>query len=192
MRTSRLSLVSTMVLSLLGGVGLAATAQEDGGAAVTGKSEATAFEGNTVSVWRPYDRGKLKFIGDEGKRALRGESWQVQVTDVSDPRLAGTWRKVINSDTYVGGPSVWSSAARIDNSAGSWLGRLTGWRGPDEVGYGNAFSPWHSQGVFTGTGAYEGLTAVILMMDTGAHSIQGVVFPGVVPEVPEYPEPPTE
>jgi hypothetical protein len=117
--------------------------------------------------------------------SCRDEGLEVRFEDVSDPRLAGTWRTVINRDVYRDSVSdVWTSAARIDNAEGSWLGHFTGYLDPDD-------GRWYHQGILTGTGAYEGLTAIVFKTNTGAMSydVHGMVFPGDLPEAPDLPEP---
>ena len=42
----------------------------------------------------------------------------------------------------------------------------------------------------TGSGAYEGLTAMVFLEYAGGtYHVHGMVFPGELPEAPEYPQP---
>ena len=96
----------------------------------------------------------------------RGYTWQSTVSDVSDPRLVGTWYNSVDGDHYTnpgGGASptfdAWTH--RIENDEGAWQGSLVGIDFPDGE---------RSDGplVLIGEGAYEGLTAVTIVRIGGA------------------------
>ena len=189
-----------VIVALFGGfllAGVLTTPQSDemAPAAVTESpspvsKQAAAFDG-THPYGTKYQPGKS--TAEDGVIVKRGDGYEfrLELKTVSDPRLAGTWRNIFNEDAYLTDASsewtgVWTRATRIDNAEGSWLGELTGYRDPDD-------NRWHHQGILTGKGAYEGLAAIVFIDDNGiqskTYSLHGLIFPGELPEAPEYPEP---
>ena len=181
MRILRLSVVGNGDPEyLVGGLASVALALDDAETAQTASHEAAVFDG-AMRYPSKYLVGTSEAL-PEGKLAKRGDGWEFRDVELSDPRLAGTWLTIINEDHYATASGVWTTARRIDNSEGSWLGHF--------VGYRDAHSGWHHQGILTGTGAYEGLTAIVFMEDMGGtYDVHGMIFPGELPEAPEYPEP---
>ena len=181
MRRSRSSLMAAVILVLLGGLGAVVAAQDDAASERVVSHEAAFFDG-TVRYPGRYLRGTTESLPEELKLLKRGDGWEFRGVELSDPRLGGTWRTISNEDSYIRAGGVWTQARRIDNAAGSWLGHFTGYRDSD--------GRWLHQGTLAGVGAYEGLTAIVFMEDTGGtYDIQGMVFPGELPEAPDYPEP---
>lgn len=179
MRALRLAATATVVVAVLSGLGGVAVAQDtpDADQAVSG--EAAYFDGTVVYPGR-YLTGTSE--AEDLKLTKRGDGWEFRDVELSDPRVSGTWRAVNNEDSYYAAGGVWTQARRIDNAAGSWLGDFTGYRSPS--------GRWMHQGTLTGSGAYEGLSAIVFMEDTGqtTYHVHGMVFPGGLPETPDYPE----
>ncbi len=108
----------------------------------------------------------------------------VQDYDVvsSDPRLSGQLSLRLGYDTIFGvpGTSAFAGIGRIENDEGAWEGPSRG------VGYPDT-NDTYTQVVLTGSGAYEGLTAVL---DTNnatnqlVYEFEGSIFPGALPALP--------
>jgi hypothetical protein len=113
----------------------------------------------------------------QGVLTLRDYGEQGRLADIYDPRLAGSYRMILDQDFQAAerGSSVWMASGRIDSAEGSWLEHFTGSRHPGDL--------WYHQGAMSGTGAYEGLPALVLFEDTGpSYRVHGMVFPGDLPE----------
>jgi hypothetical protein len=104
--------------------------------------------------------------------------------EVSDPRFSGNNYSVHHYYKYDAKPTwgVRSNSSVITNEHGTWVGEQ-GW------GYQH---PEHGAmrytGLFHGTGDYEGLTALMILSQDSfglALDIEGVIFPGELPPVPE-------
>lgn len=93
----------------------------------------------------------------------RGRGWIVPqiVTEVSDPRLDGDWSWGWNEDDYTSGPgpeaNIVTIVWRVENDEGAWQGSQTFAR------FGEAWPD--TQVVLTGEGAYEGLSAVMAVLE---------------------------
>jgi hypothetical protein len=102
--------------------------------------------------------------------------------ELSDPRLSGeVWsvHDYRDFNGYSSGARVTSATMGIDNDGGSWAGTIRGYEVP-----GN--DDWHAVIDLTGSGGYEGLSAMLMMLDQGSYwDIQGMVYPG---EPLPYPE----
>ena len=96
MRTLRLSLVGTVMLALLGGLGVVAVAQEEG-------TEPTGVVINIVAMSDP---------------GVRPATWTFQA---SDPRLSGTATVAFTIEDYPGA-TLEALALRVVNDEGSWVG----------------------------------------------------------------------
>ena len=147
--------------------------------------KATGFTG--TSTWGlQYEEGRE--VAGEGKVSMLGAAWQMTLSDMSDPRMNGKLRIAYNEDFYGVQGRVSSFTTRIDNELGSWLGTGEEYFGTTSMDllFGQAF--------YRGTGAYEGLSAMVFMQGRGVDGLDyyGIVFPGEMPEVPEMPEPPAE
>jgi hypothetical protein len=81
------------------------------------------------------------------------------VTDVSDPRLDGTWHATAVDDVYSGpgsdGLIIGTWTQRIENADGAWQGSHQSIDFPDGQVEGGSDGLY----VMIGEGAYEGLTA---------------------------------
>lgn len=187
---------ASIILALVGGVllaGILAAPQGDEVAPATVPEPATtaapldvAYFDGTVPYPGQYLHGTTEA---EGVKLLkRGDGWEFRDVELSDPRLNGTWRTIMNRDSYVAAGGVWTTARRVDNEAGYWLGHFTGYATPD--------GRWLHQGTLSGAGAYDGLTAIVFMEDNGAdvnnagtYRIHGMTFRGELPDAPEFPQP---
>ena len=190
MRTVQMSLVGTVVLALLGAMGGAALAQDEPAAIeevgrpdeeapvtathVTSTPIDHASDDSGVELWTD-ERGVEHF---HGFRAFSTDEW-------SDPRLPSDSAMVENFDIYRtddGTQVVGMSAIRLDGPNGSWTGTATSlYSLPDGTGSGVM--------VLTGEGAYEGLFAVLMGDPSG---MDGYIFEGEMPPMPDPPEPTTE
>ena len=99
------------------------------------------------------------------------------MTEISDPRLDGTWDWAWNEDDYTG-PQVANIVTiilRIENDEGAWQGADTVVRFGDEE--------WDVQFVLAGEGANEGLTAAMAWYDSPTcPNIRGYILELGVPE----------
>jgi len=182
MRKLRLASAALLVLALLGVQTGTLTALDDDTAQVASHA-AAVFEGNVFGLSSPLS-GTIETL-PEGRMVKRGDLYEGHA-DYPDPRLSGTQRVIVNEDFHVsadGVSSVLTSAWRIDNAEGSWLGDFTG--------YSDSEGRWHNQGLLTGTGGYEGLWALLIEDQTanGTYDVHGMIFPGGLPEAPVLPEP---
>jgi hypothetical protein len=141
---------------------------------VTGTLVDQSSDDSAVESWTD-ERGVEHYYGF---RAFSTNEW-------SDPRLPPESAMVENYDIYQtddGTQVVGLSAVRLDGPDGSWTGTATSlYSLPD--GTGSGFM------VLTGEGAYEGLSAVLQGDPTG---LDGYIFEGELPPMPDPPEPPAE
>jgi hypothetical protein len=125
------------------------------------------------------------FVPDGEMTIERGRdyTWQSSVSDVSDPRLDGTWYNSINGDTYTlpggdPGPTFDAWTHRIENDEGAWQGSLL------EIDFADGES-FDGNLVMIGEGAYEGLTAVgIIQFGAACPNTRGYIIEGTIPEPP--------
>lgn len=115
--------------------------------------------------------------------------WWTFGWDASDPRLSGqgtairNWNESIATQTGIG-----TVTYVLVNEDGRWVGS----------GYSTTPMPKsYEMVVLHGENAYDGLTALILVTEdySAPHSdirLEGVIFPGEVPALPEPVEPPAE
>lgn len=112
----------------------------------------------------------------------RGFTWGGQI-ESTDPRFAGTHHFSWDGDTYTlasgdPGQQAFAEGHRIENAGGSWRGSSVGIVLPDG-------STVVGPAVLTGEGAYQGLTAVLLPMESPCF----LGWRGLVTEVPAPPVP---
>ena len=174
----------TMTMCLLLAATAPAAAQDEADSAAVSR-KATGFTG--TSTWGlQYEQGRE--VAGEGKMSMLGDASQMTLSDMSDPRMNGTLRIASNVDFHGLQGRVSSYSTRIDNELGSWLGTGHGYFATD-------VNLLFRQAFYRGTGAYEGLSAMVFMQaPRGREGLDyyGIVFPGDMPEVPEMPEPPAE
>ena len=185
MGTSRLFLAGVVTLALLGSVSGASMAQDDA------EAEYAAITG-TMGVVRSVTSPEIVTSPNVPQESGTGWVFEVVVRS-SDPRLAGDAVADHNYYAFVPGATggrVWSVAGRLTNDGGSWLLEGQGFAQPDE----DFTSNNHYVFRYTGESGYEGLSAMAFALPTGMGQwdIEGVLFPGPMPDFPDYPEPPAE
>jgi len=160
MRTLRMSLLGTVILALLGGVGglTLAQSEDEGSGRVTMEIVEWLGEGTDES----------------------GTYWNAARVEASDSRLSGTGTE--NWKCQEGtGFEVCVGTWRVENEGGTWLGRIEGF---------NHASGMYDWTVLEGQGGYEGLTALRVMISEGMESEPDVMEMVILDfEMPEQPEP---
>ena len=106
--------------------------------------------------------------------------------EASDPRLSGTEAYTKTLDYYPTlGFDVDATSRVLENDTGRWVGTGVGMEGVAI----SADMPRLSTAtvILHGEGAYEGLTAYLLMDEgaSGSATFAGVIFPGEMPPFPE-------
>ena len=127
MRTLRLSLVGAVILMLLGGLGGAAMAQEEGQSPlvthVTGTIIDTSYDDSMAEI--TYAPGDVNHVN--------GASYaETYVWD--DPRLPADKKLILNFVTYPDAGArfmVTRTSLRLDGPEGSWVGTGVGLMYPD-------------------------------------------------------------
>ena len=181
MRTLRLSLVGTVILVLLGGVGGAVLGQDEEAdlmapATVTGS--VVYIGGRQYGEVSPVD-GAVRQSG-----TIAAHAWEA-----SDPRLSGTEAYTKTVDYYPLGFYVDATSRVLQNDTGRWVGTGVGMEGvfiSDDM-------PLLSTAtvILHGEDAYDGLTAYLLLDEgtyDGSATFAGVIFPGEMPPFPETAE----
>lgn len=181
MRTWRLSLTGTIILTLLGGLSGAVAAQEDddegvplGLSRVTGtRAYSAQYQGPTAS-------------NDEDRWRYRGALFGY-ILEVDDPRLSGTEWSTWSKDTFPDesgrffgtGGALKTGSVEIVNDAGSWHGTAHGYQDP-------ATTSWFIEFDLAGTGAYEGYSALLHVTGPATRKdVNGFIFRGTWPEFPD-------
>jgi hypothetical protein len=172
MRTLRLSLVGTLMLVLLGGLGSAVVAQMDA------DPEAVYFTATGQVTDEGVAPGMLS-VGDLW--SWRDGAWTVEV-EASDPRASGTWSGFANADVddETGHGIEWGTL-RVENAGGTWVGPYTAmWYTPPE----GAFTA--ASGMLVGDGDYAGYTMnpwLDVLQNSPVGKFHGVIFKGQPPAV---------
>ncbi len=153
------------------------------------------FTAHVSQVTDCFSRDSEEII--DGVEHIYGTRCRTIVEDSSDPRFSGTWFVVNSEDGYGMGPevragseygyTVWTNEYRVENGDGAWQS--------DPVsGIEFAEREMMVAPVFTGEGAYEGLTAIVEMSDRetdvdGASdaSLRGAIFVGSPPPPSGFP-----
>ncbi len=173
MRTLRLSLVGTIILTLIGGLAGSVVAQgdEDGPAWVKLLAQEDCRMEASPGSFEP-GAGLAKTIRD---LPLACEN------TYSDARLSGTGHWLYSEDCFESGICVGWGTMVIDGSDGSWAGW---WHEiDDDETDGEDNTSFHI--VLTGAGAYEGLTAILFSLGVWEQfpDEYGVIYRGHPPEV---------
>jgi hypothetical protein len=117
-------------------------------------------------------------------RQYRGDTYLQPWTEVSDPRLEGTYTRSWDEDEYFQGPAFLSivvTTDRIENDEGAWQGSAVWYRPAEGEG---SFAPM----VMTGEGAYEGMTAILGFVEGyGECAVTGYIIEGGIPAPPVPP-----
>ena len=175
MHTLRLSLVGTVILMLLGGLGGLAVAQTaedadpDAADSVMTPELVTGTERCVSSnyTWRRE--------GDAEREYLTFEC----TNEASDPRVSGPAHGDFNTACYQPGCVFWGDY-EIDGTDGTWSGT---WRGTDDA----LLDLWSFMVALDGTGAYEGWSFLAHWQDggTGMAEFSGMIYPGPLPPFSE-------
>ena len=174
MRTVRLSLVGTVILSLVGGLGSVVMAQSEPEVA-TGPEHA----------WVTLVSEDCDFAGQDSSGEGDGFTWYhggTYTCDLvfSDPRVSGTLTGVYSDNCFgaAGLPCVFWDSEEITGPEGTWTGGV--W-GTVQAGEPQATS----LKVFTGSGAYEGLTFLLHGVGVlGEQDFYGLIYEGNLPPMP--------
>ena len=180
--------ISILAIGLLTGSAVGVAAQEE---------EAAAEPSTPAKVAGTIDSEPSDLVQEptetvvDGVLEVRGVIAEGDQFEMDDPRLSGTVTLAVNVDVHkvsdfediVAG----SFALRLDNEGGSWSGQGT------SVGHNGAgMSPEEALGldtwVLTGAGAYDGLSAILVVDPGGTEvAVDGVIFAGEMPPAPELP-----
>jgi len=187
MRTLRLTLVGTIILVLLSGLGLVVYAQSD-----EGNGPVTHFTGTRLSsVPDTTDEEWWEEDGIGHARVFR----VAETVEWSDPRLPSEKQNVANFDMYNIGEFrevPMTGTTLLEGPDGYWSGEFTT--------YCDAEGACHGMSAVTGHGAYEGLFAIFRdsspALDPDASSVamvetvfEGLIFEGERPPMPDPIEP---
>jgi hypothetical protein len=156
------------------------------GAVGSASGAVTEFKGH-IECGPPVRSETSKQAGDH--QEFRGGAWAPTATEMSDPRLAGTYTISSDTDVYPGSGSgqytLGSERWRIKTSEGAWETSFAYLEFPD--GYVSTVTT-----PLVGEGAYDGLFAIWeadFLGDAGcAWDIRGVIFPAAPPAPPIPPD----
>jgi hypothetical protein len=173
MRTLRLSLVGTVILALLGGLGGAVLAQMDV------DPEAVYFTA-TGQMTDAADADGMLSTAD-GIWSWRDGAYAIEV-EASDPRASGTLSFFANADHDLEtGHGIDWGTLRVENAGGTWVGPYTG------MGYASPEGRYSStSAMLLGDGDHAGYT-MSLWLDAFPGSpvgnVHGVIYKGQPPAV---------
>jgi hypothetical protein len=183
------SIISILAIGLLAGSAVGVAAQEEEAAAEP--STPTKVAGTIGQEAVELVQQPTETVVDDVME-VRGGVIEGLRFEMDDPRLTGTVTQAFNQDRHIKEsdsinimPSTFG--LRIENEAGSWSGQGTGFshRGatiPED----EAFSL--DTYLLTGAGAYEGLSAYLVVDPTeDPVTVEGAIFAGVMPPAPELP-----
>jgi hypothetical protein len=178
MHTLRVSLAGAAILALLGGMGAVTLAQSDSDAQESAESAPLSF---TMPYASQTASGLIEFL--EGRIRYPDNAFR-NPFEANDPRLRGELWSIHSWDTYEDSQgSVIVGRAGIDHESGAWQGTFHGYASPND-------EHLYYQLDLNGEGAYEGLSAMLFIIDNGtSFDVEGMVFSG---ELPPMPEPPAE
>lgn len=197
MRTIDTTTISILAIGLLAGSTVGVAAQDEAAAAepITPVQVTGAIE---LGGSADYGIVDVTWDDERGVEERRGGYWDDPI-ETDEPRLSGQLRSVLNMDTF-GGPvlggdgSVVTARTELVNDEGTWTGTLRGYSYPhSSAGFPQRDLIWHIE--LTGTGTYEGLSALLYAhgpISTLSLEVDGFVFPGVLPEYPDSFEVPTQ
>lgn len=144
-----------------------------------------SFTGRSSLV--PCEEATPVFGTVDGVVQTRGMDCHGTIT-ATDPRFEGTYLVASNADRYP--TSVFRSSLtvetvvrRVENADGAWQGSAT-ITADDMPASGEDGTIATETVVFTGEGAYAGLTAVVVFMPFVNATLRGVIFPGSPPPPP--------
>ena len=184
--------ISILAAGLLAGsaVGVAAQDEEAAVELTTPVKVAGAIQGGGDVIQPPTETVV------DGVLEVRGFYLTGDALEMDDPRISGSISVTFNADVHK--VSDFSEIVletveqRIDNDDGSWQGQGTlllhaGAEIPEEDVINLLTMP------MTGSGAYEGLSAYLLIdFSEDPVAVEGVIYEGELPPFPELPAPETE
>ena len=205
MRARRLYLAGAATAALLGWTGVSSVAQEDVAppAEVQGIVSCGGYfqDGHTSNViLGPVGEGSLV------RRETRGSLSRIDVDEMNDPRLSGTWTVYQSWNEYVWpgvaleqgmSPAVFTSTMRIVDDLGAWQASDVSAYVPGVLEPSD--SPAWEPLVLTGDGAYEGLIGAMWVRqrnvdcncwaveDPCTWDVRGFVLEDELPPLPEVP-----
>lgn len=176
MSTLRLSMAGSVILALLGGMAAVALAQAESAAEESAESVPLSF---TMPYANPTDSGPVELL--DGRIRYSDNAYRIPF-ETDDPRLGGELWSVHSWDTYRDSQgSVIVGRAGIDHQTGGWQGTFRGYATPPN-------ERLYYQLDLTGKGDYEGLSAMLFIIDNGtSFDVEGMVFAGGLPPLPEPP-----
>ena len=176
MKGLKTALVVAISAGLLAGSALGVAAQD----AAPGPEAATLVSGELIRSTDPaMDCGQAVFETVEGNAEYTRERGRVcgATTEMSDARLSGVVTFMDDADRYNRTADlsdiVWG-AISIVNDDGTWEGRSVG---TSDVTRGLGGVTYHE---LVGSGAYDGLSAVLFHIEAEDDLVTGVIFPGVL------------
>ena len=139
--------------------------------------------------WAPAELGAD--VTQEFDRKTKRGGGGTWTFEFDDPRLSGVAYELRSLDQI--GPKyeyhegeAFTGTIELVNDAGSWVGSLRGF-----ATMGPATRHWHIE--LTGTGGHEGLSALLEGVGPyGSAEVEGLIFPGALPEYPDPVEAPAE
>jgi hypothetical protein len=188
----RALLASGAVYAAVGAVPVGATTESPSSSPEEATAEApvpvTACIEPGPYVGPPGTQERVDIPSSEGVITLgryRGDTYLQPWTEVSDPRLAGTYTRSWDEDEYFSGSTAFLSIVvttdRIENDEGAWQGTSV-WYRPAQGE--RSFAPM----VMVGEGAYEGLTAILGFVEGyGECAVTGYIIEGSIPAPPVPP-----
>jgi len=187
MRTLRMALAGMTMVALLVGVTGAVVAQEDDAEEVSTAASPVTGRIADGRQDQPYS------ISNDADRARFRDAVYVDPIEMDDPRLSGTlwqaWSRDALRNTSGGRYGAFgqliSATIEITNDEGSWVGKSRGYIHPET-------SHMHFQIDLAGTGAYEGYSALLYAKGPSDWDVEGLIFPGPLPDFPGPVEVPAE
>lgn len=187
-RATKISVVSILAIGMLAGSTFGVAAQEEEAAAEpsTPAKVAGTIDGTASNLSQEPTETVVDGVLEVRDVIVEGDRFEMD-----DPRLTGTVTLAVNVDVHkesdftdvVAG----SLGLRLENDAGSWSGPGTG------VSHGGGGIPQEEAlnldtWVLSGAGAYEGLSAYLLVDATeDPPTVEGVIFAGEMPPAPDLP-----
>ena len=178
--------ISILAVGLLAGSAVGVAAQDE--EATAEPSTPAIVSGNMVS-WGDVVQEETETEVD-GVRQRRGMVSEGARFEMDDPRLTGTVSYETNGDARaVGGEESFlvALAWHIENEDGSWSGSCPGLFVMDPASDPSMPDPDVFSCLYTGEGAYEGLSAFLVQKWPRElpYPIKGLIFEGDMPPTPE-------
>ena len=126
-----------------------------------------------------------------GVRQRRGLAFEGARFEMDDPRLTGDVSYVTNGDGRTVGDAeavLFTVGWRIENDEGSWSGSCPSFQVVERMADPSMADPLIYSCLYTGAGAYEGLSAYLqkeLFAGELPYPVKGLIFEGDLPPTPE-------